>query len=204
MKEKQTNMMNEFLTSKDKHSAANKLEKYQLLHKNMPQNDSIVGMMVHSLILNKLMKKVNKENKENKSSHAAQFDKYHQDRFNEKKYLEELKARLEEKKEKAALEKEERQHAYDEKKEERQYGRDINKAHATTQISHEASRKDKMQDLILKTIADPMEALEYAKDPEKHKLEKFDDNSFISKVWGKTKEKLGGTYKPKTKLRIQK
>jgi AAA+ ATPase superfamily predicted ATPase len=164
-----------------------------------------IGMLVHALIQKNLMKKANEEKKRNQQHHAELFDKYHKDRFDEKKYLEMIRAQLEEKKERREMEKEHRQHAYNEEKEKRQLLRDIEKTKATTAITHEASSKDKQRDAIAKSFANPTDAMRYMLDPEKYKgkIEMFDNSSLAKKIWGKVKEKMGGTYTPIIKTRLK-
>jgi hypothetical protein len=204
MSKKQLNM-DTYLLSKDETAHAHRLAQYENQMKSGAINNSLIGTLVHSLILKNLTDKAHQERQENKTRQAAMFEKFHNDRFNEKKYLEMMKAKLEERKEGREFAKEQRQHAYDETKERRQHVRDIEKAKATTAISHEAAHKDKVKDAIAKSFENPADALRYMLDPEgsANKVETFDSNSFAKKVWGKVKEKIGGAYTPKIKTRLK-
>jgi hypothetical protein len=197
-----------YLNSQNETKAADKLANYQALSKGMDLSNSnnMLGRLVHTLVLKGLINKAHEENDRNIKHKKDMFEKYHKDRFDEKKYLELMKAQLEEKKERREREKEERHHAYDEKKEERQFGRDIAKAKTTSEINHAESLKNKQIDAITKSFDNPIDALKFMANPQEEakNMEFFDNNSMVKKAYGKLKQKLGGTYTPNIRTRLKK
>jgi hypothetical protein len=189
----------------DKTEAKDKLSNYMARHSSDPEG--MLGQVVFSLILKKLMKKAQEEERENRGRRGAMFEKYHRDRFNEAKYLEMIKAGLEEKKHQQELEKEERQHEYDEKKASRQHGYEIKKQEHQAKVKDAIKQKNFATELIVKSFKDPAEAMAYQANPEKmeEKREMFDDNGWLTKNWKMGLQKVGlHEYKGKMRSRLKK
>jgi hypothetical protein len=188
---KNNSYLNDYIESQNTNKAANKLNFYrQMILKEDGVNP--IGTLVRTLILKKLQKKANQEEKENRNKKAMMFEKYHRDRFNEAKYLEMIKAGLDEKKHQQELDKEERHHAYDLDKQEKKGA---------------AKQRERIVSLIAKSYTNPLEGAAYEENPEEmeKKREEYDTNGWIKKNLGKSIEKLWGKeYKGKMASRTKK
>lgn len=185
----------EYLQSEDEDTHNKRLNRYMENTKEMQPhiNNNMLGMVVHSIIMNRLRGKAEEENKRNKVHHARMFENYKNKEFNEKVYLTKMAHDLE-------LAKEDRHNKRDLEKERRMHEHDMAKALTHAKISDIYKQKDEGRKAIQGSFADPGDALRYMSDPEamEKKREVFDDSGLKHKIWGKVKEAFGGEkYQPK-------
>jgi hypothetical protein len=199
MSKKNYGLLSSYLESKDENEANNKLNKFAALMGDMKNNP--IGQLVHTLVLNKLMRKAQEENTRNKANRHKIFEDYNDRQFNEAVYLKKME-------QEGKLEKEARKHAQELAKEIRNHKYEEESFKNRKAVEDAYNQQSQSRKTTAKAFLDPMEAVRYLNDKtgSTKDIEAIDTSGLWHKTKGHFKEFVGGEkYQPKkTNLRYKK